>query len=50
MLLLWAVIFAALVAVALALNTSGHNTCAWPMATACASPSIPQHAAISGRR
>jgi hypothetical protein len=49
-LLLWAVISAALITAALALSTSGHKTCARPMGTACASPSIPQHAAISGRR
>jgi hypothetical protein len=45
-----AVICAALVAVALALTASGPTTCARPMGTACPSPSIPQHAAISGRR
>ena len=39
-----AVISAALVAVALALTASGRTTCARPMGTACASPSIPQHA------
>ena len=50
MLVLWAVISAALLIAALALTTSGHHTCARPMGTACASPSIPQHAAISGRR
>jgi len=50
MLLLWAVISAALLTVALALNTSGHKTCARSMGTACPSPSIPQHAAIGGRR
>jgi len=43
MLVLWAVIAAALVAVALALNTSGPKTCIQSMATACPSPSIPQH-------
>ena len=50
MLVLWAVISAALLIAVLALTTSGHHTCARPMGTACASPSIPQHAAISGRR
>jgi hypothetical protein len=50
MLLLWAVISAALLTAALALTASGHNTCARPMGTACPSPSIPQHVAISGRR
>ncbi len=35
MLLLWAVISAALLAVALALNTSGHKTCTQSMGTAC---------------
>ena len=50
MLLLGAVVSAALLTAALALTGSGHNTCARPMGTACASPSIPQHAAISGRR
>lgn len=39
MLLLWAVISAALLAVALALNTSGHNACIQSMGTAC--PSAP---------
>jgi len=45
MLLLWAVISVALVAVALALNTSGHRTCIRSMGTACPSPSAPPHAA-----
>ena len=44
MLLLGAVISVAL------LNASGHTTCVRSMGTACASPSIPRHAAISGRR
>ena len=48
--MLWAVICAALLTAALALTASGHNICARPMGTACPSPSIPQHAAISGRR
>jgi hypothetical protein len=46
---LWAVISAALLTAALTLTASAHNTCARPMGTACPSPSIPQHAAISGR-
>ena len=50
MLVLWAVIFAALLTAVLAVTASGPNTCARPMGTACPSPSIPQHAAISGRR
>src|SRR5262250_3498495 len=50
MLVLGAVISAALLTAALALTASGHNTCARPMGTACASPSIPHHAVISGRR
>jgi len=50
MLVLGAVISAALLTAALALNTSGHNTCARPMGTACPLPAISQHAAISGRR
>ena len=41
--LLWAVISAALLAVALALSTSGHKACIRSMGTACPSPSIPQH-------
>ena len=49
MLLLWAVISAALLTAALALNASGHKTCARSMGTACPSPSIPQHA-DAGRR
>ena len=48
--MLGAVISAALLTAALALNTSGHNTCARPMGTACPLPAISQHAAISGRR
>ena len=50
MLVLGAVISAAMLAAALALTASGPTTCARPMGTACPSPSIPQHAAISGRR
>src|SRR6516164_5885158 len=50
MLLLGAVVSAALLTAALALTGSGHNTCARPMGTACTAPSIPQPAAISGRR
>ena len=49
MLVLGAVIFAALLTAALVLNASGHTTCARSMGTACASPSIPQHAG-AGRR
>ena len=40
-LLLWAVMSAALLAIALLLNTSGHNACIQPMRTACPSP--PSH-------
>ena len=46
MLLLWVVISAALVALALLLNTSGHKTCTQSMGTACsAAPphSMPKH-------
>jgi len=46
-LLLWAGISAALVAVALVLNTSGPKPCIRSMGTVCPSPSIPQHAAAS---
>ena len=46
-LLLWAGISAALVAVALVLNTSGPKACIGSMRTVCPSPSIPQHAAAS---
>ena len=42
MLLLWAVISAALLTAALALNASGPKTCARSTGTACTSPSIPQ--------
>ena len=49
MLVLGAVISAALLTAALVLNASGHTTCARSMGTACASPSIPQHAG-AGRR
>ena len=38
MVLLWAVISAALLTVALALNTSGHKTCIRSMGMACPSP------------
>jgi len=48
MLLLWAVIAAALLAVALALNTSGPKTCARSMVTACPSPSTPPY--VDGSR
>src|SRR5260370_42716302 len=41
MLLLWVVISIALVAVALVLNTSGHNACIQSMVTACTAP--PSH-------
>jgi hypothetical protein len=49
MLLLWAVISAALLAVALALTTSGHKACCQSIRTACPSPSpcTPQHAGAS---
>ena len=47
-LLLWVVISAGLLAVALALNTGGHNACTRSMGTACPSPSIPQH--VDGSR
>src|SRR5215469_7880998 len=47
MLLLWAVTSAGLLAVALALNTSGHKTCIRSMGTACPSPATPQHADAS---
>ena len=50
MMVLWAVISAALLTAALALTASGPTTCARSMGTACPSPSIPQHAAIGGRR
>jgi hypothetical protein len=49
MLLLGAVVSAALLTAALALTASGHKTCARSMGTACPSPSISQHAVISGR-
>jgi hypothetical protein len=49
-LVLGAVIFAALLSAALALTASGPKTCARSMGPACPSPSIPQHAATSGRR
>jgi hypothetical protein len=44
MLVLAAVISAALLTAALALNASGHTTCARSMGTACSSPSVPQQA------
>jgi hypothetical protein len=44
---LWAVISAALLAIALALTPSDHKTCIQSMGTACPSPSIPQHADAS---
>jgi hypothetical protein len=47
MLLLWVVISAGLLAVALVLNNSGHKACIRSMGTACPSPSIPQHANAS---
>jgi hypothetical protein len=47
MLLLWVVISAALVAVALVLNTSGHKACIPSMGTACPSRPVPQHADAS---
>ena len=50
MLVLGAVVSAALLTAALALTASGPTTCARPLGTACPSPSIPQHVAISGRR
>jgi len=49
MLVLGAVVSAALLTAALALTASGPTTCARPMGRACPSPSISQHAAISGR-
>ena len=42
MLLLGAIISAALLTAALALNASGHTTCARSLGTACPSPSISQ--------
>jgi len=36
--LLWAVISAALLAIALLLNSGGHHACIQPMGTACPSP------------
>ena len=47
MLLLWAVISAALLAVALVLSTSGPKACIQSIGTACPSPSTPQHAGAS---
>ena len=49
MLVLGAVISAALLTAALAFTTSGPNTCARPMGTACPAPSISQQAS-AGRR
>ncbi len=47
-LLLWAVISVGLLAVALVLNTSSHNTsCIRSMGMACPAPSTPQHAGAS---
>jgi len=48
MLALWAVIAAALLAVALALNTSGPKTCIRSIGTACPSPSTPPY--VDGSR
>jgi hypothetical protein len=47
MLLLWVVISAGLLAVALVLNNSGPRACIRSMGTVCPSPSIPQHANAS---
>jgi hypothetical protein len=47
MLLLWVVISAGLLAVALVLNNSGHKACIQSMGTVCPFPSIPQHADAS---
>ena len=47
MLLLWVAISAGLLAVALALNNSGHNACIRSMGMACPSPATPQHAGAS---
>jgi hypothetical protein len=47
MLLLWAVLSAALLAVALALNSSGHEACSQSITKAGPSPSTPQHAGAS---
>ena len=47
MLLLWAVISAALLAVALVLNTSGHQACIQSIGTACPASPVPQHADAS---
>jgi hypothetical protein len=46
MLLLWVIITAGMLAVALILNTSGHNACIQLMGTGCPSP-VPQHADAS---
>jgi hypothetical protein len=50
MLVLGAVVSAALLTAALTLTARGPTTCARPMGTACPSPPIPRHAAISGGR
>ncbi len=47
MLLLWVVISAALLAVALVLNTSGYKACIRPTGTACPISPVPQHADAS---
>jgi hypothetical protein len=47
MLLMWVVISAGLLTIALILNNSGHRACIQSMGMACPSPSIPQHAGAS---
>ena len=47
MLLLWAVLSAALLAVALVLNSSGHKACIQSIRIACPCPSTPRHAGAS---
>jgi len=47
MLLLWAAIAAALLAVALVLNTGGHKACVQWTGTACPASPVPQHADAS---
>ena len=47
LLLLWVVITAGMLAVALVLNTSRHQACSPSMGTVCPTPSIPQHADAS---
>jgi hypothetical protein len=49
MLLLWAVISAALLAIALLLNTAGHDACIQSMGTACPSPPSPSLTPHPGR-